>query len=292
MLGAIIGDVAGSYYEVLEINYLRQNGINRPYEERIKVLDKNVELFTSYSSVTDDSILTCSIYDAIKNGEFNYEKYLREYGLSEINLGLDQYGRSRFGSGFTDWLKGNYQGESYGNGAAMRISPVGYLFDNLDDVKKHAYLASIPSHNHPDALKGAEAVACAIYLLRNGYSKEDVITYIKNNYYELNFDLEDLQRNYKFSSKTSNSVPEALYIFSISTDFEDSIRKAISIGGDTDTIACIVGSLSEAYYGIDLNMLEKVKPYLKEYMVDLLKDYYKELGDRNARYCKQVDKRM
>ena len=271
MIGAIIGDVAGSYYEVLEINYYKNHKEPRPYEERIKVLDKNLELFTNNSSVTDDSILTCSIYDAIVNGKCNYEKYLKEYGKKEIELGLDQYGRSRFGKGFVDWLTGDYQGESYGNGASMRISPVGYLFNSLDEVKKQARLATIPSHNNSEAIKGAECVAVSIYLLRNGYSKESLKKYITNNYYKLDYDLETLQRTYKFSSRTDESVPQALYVFLISNDFEDSIRKAISIGGDADTIACIVGSLAEAYYGVDEKLKNSVKPYLRDYMLDLLK---------------------
>ena len=156
----------------------------------------------------------------------------------------------------------------------MRISPVGYLFDTMNEVKEQARLAAIPSHNHADAIMGAEAVAVTIFLLRTGHSKEDVYEYVKNNYYELNYDLEDLQRNNVFSSKSSVSVPQALYVFFQSNDFEDSIRKALSIGGDSDTIACIVGSISEAYYGIDEKIKEEVKPYIKDYMMPLLKKRY------------------
>lgn len=266
MLGAIIGDVAGSSYEIEEMRYYKENKMSRPYEEKIKILDRSIKLFNENSSVTDDSILTFSIYDAIVNGNCSYEKYLKEYGKREIKL----YG-SRFGKGFVNWLNGNYQGDSYGNGASMRISPVGYLFNDLEEVKKQAKLATIPSHNSTEAIMGAECIATSIYLLRNGYNKEQLKEYINKNYYDLNYDLEILQRTYKFSSKTIETVPHALYIFLISNDFEDSIRKAISIGGDTDTIACIVGSLSEAYYGIDQELKEKVKPYLKDYMLDLVK---------------------
>ena len=274
MLGSIIGDIVGSYYEVLEIQELKNHKRNRSYEERIKILDENTPLFTENSSVTDDSILTCAIYDAIKNGNNEYEKYLKIYGLREVNLGLDQYGRSRFGSGFVDWLKSNKEGNSFGNGAAMRISPVGYCFDTLEEVEAESRKATTPSHNHEDSIKAAEAVAVSIFLLRNGMTKEEVIGYIKDNYYDLNYDLEDLQRNYSFSSKASNSVPQALYIFAISNSFEDSIRKAISIGGDTDTIAAIVGSISESYYGIPEDLKQQAKPYLKDYMYELLKDRY------------------
>lgn len=276
MLGAIIGDVAGSNYEVLEVRHLKKYHIPRSYEERIKILDKGTPLFTKESTATDDSVLTCAIYDAIKNGNCEYEKYLREYGLREINMGQDSYGRSRFGKGFVEWLQGYYQGTSYGNGSAMRISPIGFLFNTIDDIKKNSRLATIPSHNHEESLKASESVALAIFLLRSGKTKEEVINYIKNNYYDLNFDLETLQRVNTFSSKASITVPQAFYIFSISDSFEDSIRKAISIGGDSDTIAAIVGSLSESYYGIPDELKEKVKPYLLEYMYELLKDRYFE----------------
>ena len=274
MLGAIIGDVAGSFYEVLEIEERKNNKKNRSYEERIKILDENVPLFTDKSSATDDSILTCAIYDAIKSGTYDYEKHLKLYGLREVELGKDIYGRSRFGSGFVDWLNGKKEGNSFGNGSAMRISPIGFCFNTLEEVIRNSKEATIPSHNHEESIKASEAVAVSIFLLRNGMEKEEVINYIKDNYYDLNYDLETLQRNYSFSSKAENSVPQAIYVFSVSNSFEDSIRKAISIGGDTDTIAAIVGSLSESYYGIPENLKHEVKPYLKDYMYDLLKDRY------------------
>ena len=279
MLGAIIGDIAGSYYEVLEIEYQKKYKTNRPYEERIKILDKNTPLFNSESSYTDDTILTIAIYDAIKNGNRDYKKYLKEYGLKEINLGLDKYGRSRFGSGFVEWLKGDYEGVSYGNGAAMRISPVGYLFNDIETIKKEVYNATKPSHNNEEAIKGALSVAESIFLLRQGKSKEEVIKYIKDNYYDLDYELIDLQKNNKFSAKSSITVPQAIYIFSISNDFEDTIRKAISIGGDTDTIACIAGSIAEAYYGISDEIKEEIKKYLKDDIYNLIKSdtYEKKL---------------
>lgn len=284
MLGAIIGDIAGSYYEVLEIQEKKNNKKNRSYEERIKILDEKIPLFTNSSSVTDDSILTCAIYDAIRNDK-DYEKYLKEYGLREISLGCDQYGRSRFGKGFVDWLENKKEGNSFGNGAAMRISPVGYFFETLEEVKTESKKATIPSHNHEESIKAAEAVAVSIFLLRKGMTKEELKTYLEKNYYDLNYDLEDLQRNYSFSSKASNSVPQALYIFSISNSFEDSIRKAISIGGDADTIAAIVGSLSEAYYGISEELKKQTRPYLKDYMYNLLKDkYYEKEKTREKKY--------
>ena len=267
MLGAIIGDVVGSYYEVLEVKEIK-NG-HRSYNDRIKILDQNTPLFTENSSVTDDSILTFAIYKAIKENK-PYEEMLKYYAKQEINLGKDMYGRSRFGKGFVEWVNSNTQGTSYGNGASMRISPVGFLFNTLEEVKQETYKATIPSHNHQESILCAEAVATSIFLLRNGISKEELKQYIEKNYFKLDYDLEKLRRNYKFSSKSIDSVPQAIYTFLESNSFEETIRNAISIGGDTDTIACIAGSLAESYYGIPENLLEQVKPYLKDYMKELL----------------------
>lgn len=267
MLGAIIGDVVGSYYEVLEVKEIK-NG-HRSYEERIKILDQNTPLFTENSSVTDDSILTFAIYKAIKENK-PYEEMLKYYAKKEIDLGKDMYGRSRFGKGFVEWVNGNTEGTSYGNGASMRISPVGYLFDTLEEVKQESYKATIPSHNHEESILCAEAVSTSIFLLRNGMSKEELKEFIEKNYFKLDYDLEDLRKNYKFSSKSINSVPQAIFTFLESNSFEETIRNAISIGGDTDTIACIAGSFAESYYGIPQELLEQVKPYLKDYMKELL----------------------
>lgn len=277
MLGAIIGDIVGSIYEVLEVKCYKELGVSRSYDERIKILDKDVELFSAGCCCTDDSILTCAIADAIINGDCQYEKYLKKYGKREVNVGIDEYGRSRFGSGFVSWLKGETSGESYGNGAAMRIGPVGYLFNNLDEVINNSRLATIPSHNHSEAIKGAEAVAVTIFLLRRGHTKEDVYKHIVSNYYELNYDMEDLQKNNVFSSRADITVPQALFVFFQSSSFEDAIRKVISIGGDSDTIACIVGSISEVYYGIPDLLVEQSKKYLPDYMKKIIDKFYEKV---------------
>lgn len=267
MLGAIIGDVAGSYYEDLEMK------TNRTYEERIKIMNPIKPLFNKNSSPTDDSILTMAIYDACLN-DGNYEKYLKEYAKREIRKGLDKYGKARFSPGFIKWVKEKKEGNSFGNGAAMRISPVGYLYDTIEKIKEETKKATLPSHNSKEALKSAEAISTSIYLLRNGIDKKHLKKYIEENYYSLNYDIEKLRHSYKFSSRAEDTVPEAIYIFLISKNFEDSIRKAISIGGDCDTIASITGSLSEAYYGIPNHIIKEVKPFLKDYMYDLLKERY------------------
>lgn len=283
MLGAIIGDVAGSYYEVLEIQHYKKFHNPREYSERIKIMDANVPLFGENSSVTDDSILTCAIADAIMSNA-SYEDKLREYGLREINLGNDIYGRSRFGSGFVSWLNSNGLGNSYGNGCAMRISPIGFLFDDINKIKEESYKATIPSHNHIDSIKCSEAIVISIHLLKNGISKEELKTFLETNYFSLNFNLEDLRHTYTFTSKAIDSVPQAIFCFLESNSFEDAIRTSISIGGDSDTIAAITGSLAEAYYGIPKDIIDTIKSYLKEYMIPVIDNFY-ERG-KTKKYAK------
>ena len=278
MIGAIIGDVVGSIYETLEYN-AKANG-KRSYEERMKIMEYTTPLFQDDSIVTDDSVLTVAVMDAIINSK-DYSDTLREYGNREINEG-----RNRFGRGFISWLKGEGDKISKGNGCAMRISPVGYLFDNIDKVKEESRKVTITSHNDPDCIKCAEAVAVSIYLLRNGMSKEDLRKHIVDNYFDLDYDLEDLRHNYTFEVLAINSVPQSLYCFFESNNFEDGIRKALSIGGDSDTIACIVGALSEAYYGVPSDLIDKLEPYLLDYMKPILNQVYGGIYERDNRKVK------
>lgn len=269
MLGAIIGDIIGSRFEVLEAKKLQT------YKDRLKILNKEVPLITEESSYTDDTVLTLAVAHAIKN-EIPYEKALKEYGLKELELGKDKYGRNRFGSNFVKWLNGSFQGNSIGNGAAMRISPVGFLFDSYLEVVNNAYKATIPSHNSREAINASLAISTSIYYLRNGSSKDKIKKYIEENYYNLDFNLEYLQRNYTFKATCNESVPEAIYCFLISENFEDAILKALSIGGDSDTICAIVGALSESFYGIDENLLKQVKPFIPENYQKQINEIYND----------------
>lgn len=279
MYGAIIGDVAGSLYEVLEIE-AKKNKTIRSKIERTIILDKSIPLFTDMSSLTDDSILTCSIADAILNN-VKYEDKLKEYGKNEIDQGLDIYGRNRFGIGFVKWLYDLKAGDSYGNGCAMRISPIGYLFDDIETIKHESKLATIPSHNNKESILCSEAVAISIYLLRNGFTKDELRNYIEDKYFKLDFDLEDLRNNYTFSSKAINSVPQAIFVFLESNNFEETIRNAISIGGDTDTIACIAGSIAESFYDIPINLINDVKKYIPNNYKKIINEFYLRLEFNN-----------
>lgn len=290
MLGAIIGDIIGSIYEVLEVNAIRKEKTKkRSYEERREILNPQTPLFTEECSYTDDSILTLAIASAILEDK-TYEENLRRFGTSEINHGVDKYGRSRFGSGFIDWLKNQKEGNSFGNGGAMRISPVAYYFDDLETILKEAKKATIPSHNNEEAIKSAQAVCSAIYLARTTHSKEEIKKYIETHFaYDLNFNLDDLQQNYRFTSAAANSVPQAIYCFLISTSFEDAIRKSISIGGDSDTIAAITGSISEAFYGIPKEIKEQAYTYLSPSYSKIVDSFYEEVTIKNALRLVNID---
>ena len=274
MIGSILGDIIGSIYEVEEVHAIKNNpNKKRDYIERIKILDEKTPLFSRDSSYTDDTALTCAIAEAVINNK-DYEKCLRDFGLRELSLGRDKYGRSRFSEGFVKWLKQKKEGDSFGNGSAMRISPIGFLYDDIDSIKKEVHKATISSHNNTEAIKGAEAVAITIYLARQGKTKNEIKEYIEKNYYKLDYNLEDLQKNYRFTSKCCESVPQALFCFLESTGFEDAIRKSISIGGDSDTIACIVGGISEAYYGIPSYLKKEIYKYIPLYMALIVKQFY------------------
>ena len=276
MLGAIIGDIAGSTYEVDEVTALKNKKIN--YENRMSILDNNTPLFKENSSYTDDTVLTAAVASAIMT-DGDYYRVLKEFGNREVNLGLDKYGRSRFGKGFCEWLKSDTIGESYGNGCAMRVSPIANYYDNINKILKETRLSTCTSHNHMESLEATMAVSMCIYLAKTKRPKEVIKKHIENIIgYDLNFDLNDLQHNYKFTSKAKNSVPQAIYCFLVSDNFEDAIRKAISIGGDSDTIAAITGSIAEAYYGIEEKLIIEVKKYLPEYIINIIKDFYKEIG--------------
>lgn len=270
--GAIIGDIVGSHLEVSEI-VAKINKTRIDFETRQKILDKNTPLFTPECSLTDDSVLTIALADALVYGK-NYEQTLKEYGKKEINMGVDKYGRSRFGKCFAEWINGDYTGDSWGNGCAMRISPIAYAFETLEQTLEECDKATICSHNHPDSLKCARAVAGAIYLARTGNSKQQIKDFAEKELdLKLEYDLQYLSKEYNFTSKAILSVPQAIYCFLVSTSFEDCIRKTISIGGDVDTTAAISGSIASAFYDIPLDILQEAKKFISPEYAKVLQDF-------------------
>ena len=224
MLGAIIGDVIGSRFE------------------RKNTKSKDFELFTPKSRFTDDTVLTIAVADAILNG-IPYEKSIRSYGRKHPLAG--------YGGTFKQWLAGIIQGpyNSWGNGSAMRVSPVGFAFDSEVEVLEEAKRTADVTHNHPEGVKGAQAIAMAVFLGRKGKSKEEIKQYIADTFeYDLSRKVDSIREHYVFDVSCQGSVPEAIICFMESTDFEDAIRTAISIGGDSDTIACMAGAIAQAYY--------------------------------------------
>lgn len=281
--GAVIGDIAGSYKETVEYK-AHIHGAKVSKEERIKILDTSTSLFSSKDSITDDSVLTLALAHALLT-DLDYEKSLRNFGNFEIKNGSDKYGRNRFGNGFVSWLKNEKIGDSFGNGCAMRISPIGYAFETLEQTLKEAELATIPSHNHPHSVKCAKATAGAIYLARNGNSKEKIKDFIEKTLdQKLDFDLAKLQEENEFDATALGSVPNALFCFFESNDFEDAIRKALSIGGDTDTIACITGSVAGAYYGVPENLVMLTQKYISDFYLDIINNFTDQFIINQERY--------
>lgn len=275
MLGAIIGDIAGSLDEYLEFKDSLKKQVN--LKRRLERLHKQ-ELIDDNSFYSDDTILTIAILDAIISHK-SYGDKLREYALKykdEIPQNIE-YFEYMFSPGFIKWTLGHEEGNSIGNGSAMRISAVGYLFNDEETVLKEARLATIPSHNTKEAINAASAVALSIYLARKRLSKEEIKEVISNKFdYKLNYNLDELRKTYLFDS-TYQVVPLCIYISLSSQSFEESLRRAISVGGDTDTIACITGSISESLFGIPDKYKDKAYEKLPNEFVKLLKLGYEKI---------------
>lgn len=276
MLGAIIGDLAGTKYEYQEFLDSKNGIIN--VERRRKILNPNTELLTDESFISDDSLLTIAIAEAIIYNR-DYEEALKKYGKKYGNKPLEKEGffKNAFSPSFIKWANAsdNKKGISEGNGAAMRISPIAFLFNDLNTVEEEAKKATIPSHNSSNAIKGAKCLAGVIFLARKKESKDNIRKYVTQKYrYDLNYNLEELQEYNSFNGTCEVTVPQAIFMFLQSNNFVDSIRKAISIGGDTDTIACMVGGISEAYYGIPKDLRNKaLKLIPKDLRKVLIKAY-------------------
>ncbi len=256
MFGAIIGDLAGSIYEYSQVKSVSNVKIDK--------------LISENSFYSDDTILTIAILDAILN-KISYEECLKKYGKEYINYkpNFTPYFKTSFSPGYIKWVNDNKIGYSTGNGAMMRISPVGYLFDNEKDVIENSFLATFSSHNANEAIECSKIVALIIFYLRKGLSNEEIIKRL------------NLKINYKdfvkFNCTCGDTIDNCLYALFNSISFEDSIRKVISYGGDTDTNACIVGSMAEAMYGLDETLINLVKNKIPNNFNNLLDEGYSKI---------------
>lgn len=229
MFGALVGDIIGSHFEFNNTK------------------SKDFTFFNDDTRFTDDSVLTL----AISKYFLKFPKEINKNELIKIiKKTAQKYINAGYGPSFLRWINSNSSlpYNSYGNGAAMRVSPVAYVSNSLEETIKLSDFVTSITHNHEEGLKGARCIATSIYLLLHGATKSEVKEYVEKNYYQLNFNYEDLVKNYKFEISCQKSVPQAIYIFLISKNYIDALINAISIGGDSDTISDMVLALSEAYY--------------------------------------------
>ena len=254
MWGAIIGDLAGSIYEYEQV-------------KGVKTV-KNEEIIQEKAFFSDETILTIAILDAIEHDR-DYEKYIRLYGnkYSSYKPNFEPYFRTTFSPGFHKWLRNEKEGNSTGNGAMMRISPIGYMFDSEEEVIKKSRLATIPSHNSEEALECSQTIALIIYYARKGLNKKEIIDKLNINLQYKPFET--------FNSTCSATIDNCLFALFTSNSFEESINKVISYGGDTDTNACIVGSMAEAMFGIKEELINKAKCKIPREFVEVLERAYR-----------------
>jgi len=260
MYGAILGDIIGSPYE---------------FDRGSKT--KDFPLFSRCSEFTDDTVMTIAVAEAFLDMQFAEEddvtrdrliSYLQEWGR--------RYPHAGYGLRFSRWLRDKYPEpyNSWGNGSAMRVSAVGWLFDDLQMTRAMARLSASVTHNHPEGIKGAEATASAIFLARTGSTKEEIKAYIEENFhYDLSRSCDEIRPDYYHVESCQETVPEAITAFLEGQSFEDVIRTAVSLGGDCDTLTCIAGSIAEAFYGVPEELKAECRKRLPENLLDVLQRF-------------------
>lgn len=254
IVGAICGDIIGSVYEW----------------ERIKT--KKFPLFSDESRFTDDTVMTIAVAEAFVKD--------RDYQSSMLRWGR-KYPFCGYGGSFGEWLRSENPKpyDSYGNGSAMRVSPIGCVFHTPEETLREADLTARPTHNHPEGIKGAQATALSIFLARMGASKKEIKKEIDGRFnYDLDRSVAQIRKTYGFDETCQKTVPEAIICFLESTDYKDAIRNAVSLGGDSDTLACISGGIAAAYYKeIPQSIIAEATKRLKPEMIDVLNKFEKHL---------------
>lgn len=263
ILGAIAGDIIGSAYEL----------------NNTRTKDYNFSIFTSNSTFTDDTVLTIAVAKWLTNPSYDLKDIIVQLCL--------QYKEVGYGKAFKNWLltEEHHPYNSYGNGSAMRVSPVALVSNCIDDVLTVAKDTAKITHNHPEGIKGAKAVGVAIFLALNGFSKTNIKECVESAFhYNLSRELNEIRQNYSFNSSCQGSVPEAIIAFLESSDFEDAIRLAVSLGGDADTQASIAGAIAAAFYKkIPDFIIQKIFEILPDDFIKIIKDFIDFLGHQNIR---------
>ncbi len=257
MFGAIIGDVIGSRFEFCNCK------------------SKSFDLFTSECGFTDDTVMTLAVAKALLSHKNTTDLNSFKRELVDIMHKAGQsYPYCGFGGYFFRWIMNNSTEpyNSFGNGSAMRVSPVGWFADSIENCEALAKATAEVTHNHPEGIKGAVAVAGSVFLSRTKHTMDEIKEYVKR-FYPIDFTLDEIRDSYNFSATCQNSVPQAFEAFFESNDFEDAIRNAVSIGGDSDTIAAITGSIAEAYYGADEGIKSKALSYLDDYLLGIAEEF-------------------
>ncbi len=261
MIGAIIGDIVGSRFEFK--NYL----------------DTDFELFSTENDFTDDTVCTIATADWIVR--MHDDKFNIQHSYTDIlQSWCRKYRKFRgYGAKFTGWIDYDPRPyNSYGNGSGMRVSPVGYYFPTAHGVLKYATLSAQVSHNHKEGIHGARAIALAIYLARQKLDKTTIGEHIQRLFgYRVFLDINKVRETNSFNETCQITVPQAIAVFLASNDFEDAIRLAVSIGGDSDTIACMAGGIAGAYYGVPDNLIKRAYEYLPEDMVAVVEEFNKRV---------------
>jgi len=257
MLGAIIGDIAGSRFEWNNIK------------------TKNFELLSrKHCYPTDDTVMSLAVAKAILSCGRDYSK-LSENAVRYMQQLGRKYPDAGYGSRFQSWIESDDPKpyNSYGNGSAMRVSACGFAAGSLEEAAELSAEVTKVTHSHPEGMKGAEATAAAVYLARTGRTVTEIKEYIDRHYYRIDFRLDEIRGSYRTDISCQGSVPQALEAFYESEDFEDTIRNAISIGGDSDTIAAIAGGIAEAHYGIPSDIRGKALPFLDKTELSILEEF-------------------
>ncbi len=252
MYGAILGDMIGA-----------------PYEFDRGKKTKEFPLFCGESQYTDDSVMTVAVAEALLDSRGQDDALVRETTVYSMRKWGRKYRRAGYGARFAGWLasKDPQPYGSFGNGSAMRVSAAGWLFDTLEETRRAARLSAEVTHNHPEGIKGAEATAAAIFLARTGSGKDAIRDYVTAEFgYDLSRSCDEIRPCYRHNESCQKTVPEAITAFLEGTDFEDVIRTAVSLGGDSDTLTCIAGSIAEAFYGVPERLKKECRGRLPQDM--------------------------
>lgn len=268
MYGAILGDIIGSPFE---------------FDRGDKT--KDFKLFSRRSHFTDDSVMTLAVCEALlKVGQDATVKEIEDTVISSMQSWGRRYPHEGYGGYFRRWLTARHPEpyNSFGNGSAMRVSATGWLYDSLEKTRVVSKATANVTHNHPEGIKGAEATASAIFMARNGSSKEEIKKYIENEFhYDLNRTLDEIRPSFHMDETCQKTVPEAIIAFLEAGDYEDAIRNAVSLGGDTDTLGAITGSIAEAYYGIPQTLITECRNRINKDMRDVVDAFYSSVRHHN-----------